>query len=48
VVCDPQKNISTKQGNKSDEIDARQLPEMLPLDHLNPIHHGEGSNSERA
>ena len=26
VVCDPRKNASMKEGNKSDKIDARRLP----------------------
>ena len=30
-----------KQGNKSDKIDARRLAELLRLDHLNPVYHGE-------
>jgi len=41
VVCDPRKNASMKQGNKSDKIDARRLAELLRLDHLNPFYHGE-------
>ena len=41
VVCDARKNASMKQGNKSDKIDARQLAELLRLDHLNPVYHGE-------
>src|ERR1700689_3981791 len=41
VVCDPRKNSSMKQGNKSDKIDARRLAELLRLDHLNPVYHGE-------
>jgi len=41
VVCDPRKNASMKQGNKSDKIDARQLAELLRLNHLNPVYHGE-------
>ena len=41
VVCDPRKNASMKQGNKSDKIDARRLAELLRLDHLNPVYHGE-------
>src|SRR6202521_5390548 len=34
VVCDPRKNASMKQGNKSDKIDARRLAELLRLNHL--------------
>jgi transposase len=41
VVCDPRKNASMKQGNKSDQIDARRLAELLRLDHLSPVYHGE-------
>jgi transposase len=41
VVCDPRKNASMKQGNKSDKIDAHRLAELLRLDHLNPVYHGE-------
>jgi hypothetical protein len=41
VVCDPRKNASMKLGNKSDQIDARRLAELLRLNHLNPVYHGE-------
>ena len=41
VVCDPRKNASMKEGNKSDRIDARKLAELLRLNHLNPVYHGE-------
>src|SRR5712672_2322434 len=41
VVCDPRKNASMKEGNKSDKIDARRLAELLRLNHLNPVYHGE-------
>jgi transposase len=30
-----------KEGNKSDKIDARRLAELLRLNHLNPVYHGE-------
>jgi transposase len=30
-----------KEGNKSDKIDARRLAELLRLDHLSPVYHGE-------
>src|ERR1700674_811389 len=43
VVCNPRKNASLKEGNKSDKIDARRLAELLRLDHLNPVYHGEHS-----
>src|SRR6202140_3966204 len=41
VVCDPRKNAPMKEGNKSDKIDARRLAELLRLDHLSPVYHGE-------
>ena len=41
VVCDPRKNASMKEGNKSDKIDARRLAELLRLNDLNPVYHGE-------
>jgi transposase len=41
VVCDPRKNAAMKEGNKSDKIDARRLAELLRLNHLNPVYHGE-------
>ena len=41
VVCNPRKNALLKDGNKSDRIDARKLAELLRLDHLKPVYHGE-------
>ena len=41
VVCDPRKNASMREGNQSDKIDARLLAELLRLNHLNPVYHGE-------
>jgi len=41
VVCDPRKNKSMREGNQNDKIDARRLAELLRLDHLNPVYHGE-------
>jgi len=41
VVCDPRKNKSMREGNQSDRIDARRLAELLRLDHLTPVYHGE-------
>jgi Transposase len=41
VVCDPGKNKSMREGNQNDKIDARRLAELLRLDHLNPVYHGE-------
>jgi hypothetical protein len=33
--------LALKDGNKSDRIDARKLAELLRLDHLKPVYHGE-------
>ena len=41
VVCDPRKNALLKDGSKSDRIDARKLAELLRLNRLNPVYHGE-------
>jgi transposase len=41
LVCDPRKNALLKAGNKSDQIDARKLAELLYLDKLTPVYHGE-------
>jgi transposase len=41
VVCDPRKNKSMREGSQSDKIDARRLGELLRLNHLTPVYHGE-------
>jgi transposase len=41
VVCDPRRNALLKEGNKSDRIDARKLAELLYLDKLRSVYHGE-------
>jgi transposase len=41
VVCDPRKNKSMREGNQNDKIDAHRLAELLRLDHLTPVYHGE-------
>ena len=40
-VCDPRKNAPMREGNQSDKIDARRLAELLRLNHLSPVYHGE-------
>jgi len=40
-VCNPRKNALFKDGNKSDRIDARKLAELLYLNKLSPVYHGE-------
>jgi transposase len=41
LVCDPRKNTAMTTGNKSDRSDARKLAELLYLDKLHPVYHGE-------
>jgi transposase len=41
LVCDPRKNALIKAGNKSDRTDARKLADLLYLNKLNPVYHGE-------
>src|SRR6202022_3203796 len=41
LVCDPRKNASMREGNQSDKIDARRLADLLRLNHLSPVYHGE-------
>src|ERR1700740_900151 len=41
VACDPRKNALLKAGNKNDRIDARKLAELLYLNKLQPVYHGE-------
>jgi transposase len=41
IVCDPRKNASMREDNQSDKIDARGLAELLRMDHLTPVYHGE-------
>src|SRR2546426_7143962 len=41
VVCNPRKNALLKHGNKSDKIDARKFADLLRLNDLEPVYHGE-------
>src|ERR1700746_2455051 len=41
VVCDPRKNAAMREGSQNDKIDARRLAELLRLNHLSPVYHGE-------
>ncbi len=41
LVCEPRKNALLKAGNKSDRIDARKLADLLYLNKLHPVYHGE-------
>ena len=41
LVCDPRKN--KLDGNKTDKIDARRLAELLRMNALTPVYHGQHS-----
>jgi transposase len=41
LVCDPRKNAMLKAGNKNDRIDARKLSDLLYLNKLSAVYHGE-------
>ena len=41
VVCNPRRNALLKEGSKSDKVDARKLAELLRLNSLKPVYHGE-------
>src|SRR6266700_4539458 len=41
VVCNPRKTALLKHGNKSDRIDARKLADLLRLNDLEPVYHGQ-------
>jgi transposase len=43
LVCNPRKNALLKSGNKSDQIDARKLAELLRGGLLSPVYHSESS-----
>jgi hypothetical protein len=41
VACDPRKNAQLKVGNHNDRMDARKLSELLYLNKLSPVYHGQ-------
>ena len=41
LVCDPRKNALLKAGNKNDRIDAHKLSELLYMNKLSSVYHGE-------
>src|SRR5215475_3346740 len=41
MVCDPRRNALLRTGNHNDRVDARKLAELLYLNELNPVYHGE-------
>jgi len=46
IVCNPRRNRYLRAGNKSDEIDASKLAELLRLNALKPVYHGESSTHQ--
>ena len=45
VVCNPRKNALLKSGNKSDQIDARKLADLLRANLLTPVYHGQNGTA---
>lgn len=43
LVCNPRKNALLKSGNKSDQIDARKLADLLRCGLLSAVYHGQNS-----
>src|SRR5271165_1166394 len=41
IGCDPRKKASMREDSQNDKIDARRLAELLRIDHLTPVYHGE-------
>jgi Transposase len=41
VLRDPRRNALLKEGNKSDQVDARKLADLLRTGMLRPVYHGE-------
>jgi hypothetical protein len=41
VACDPRKNSLLKAGNKTNRIDTRKLSDLLYMNKVNPVYHGE-------
>ena len=41
VVCDPRRNALLQDGNQNDRVDARKLSDLLFMNKLNPVYHGD-------
>ena len=41
VVCDPRRNALLQDGNQNDRVDARKLSDLLYLNKLNVVYHGD-------
>jgi hypothetical protein len=41
VVCDPRRNALLLDGNQNDRVDARKLSDLLYMNKLNAVYHGD-------
>src|SRR5262249_15583332 len=41
VVCDPRRNALLLDGNQNDRVDARKLSDLLYMNNLNAVYHGD-------
>ena len=41
VVCDPRRNALLLKGNQNDRVDARKLSDLLYMNKLNAVYHGD-------
>jgi hypothetical protein len=41
VVCDPRRNALLQDGNQNDGVDARKLSDLLYMNKLNAVYHGD-------
>ena len=41
VVCDPRRNALLQDGNQNDRVDARKLSDLLYMNKLNAVYHGD-------
>lgn len=41
VVCDPRRNALLLKGNQTDRVDARKLSDLLYMNKLNAVYHGD-------
>src|SRR5271157_2668254 len=41
VVCDPRRNALLQEGNQNDRVDARKLSDLLYMNKLNAVYHGD-------
>ena len=41
LVCDPRRNALLQDGNQNDRVDARKLSDLLYMNKLKPVYHGD-------